>query len=241
VADRRLIATIAAVVIGVLAVAMIAVGYQKYTERYVVKTDDGLAVAQIVQSTLTGASDLRVSTLSGIVQGTATDTRGFGMLKSERVMKAPFSVDYFVDVGTLSPRDFGWDSATKTLVVDAPAIRVAAPNIDESRTYVDKTSGMFVTRDAMTALQRQISTRAARVSSDEARKPERIAQAEANARKALTALFRGPLTAAGLDARVVVRFANEAKADGERWDTTRSLQEVLGEEMLGQQVPGNAN
>ena len=235
-ADRRLIATIAAVVVGVLAVAMIVIGYQKYTEHYVVKTDDGVAVAEVVQATLAGASDLRVSTLSGTVQSTATDTRGFGMLKSERVMKAPFSVDYFVDVATLSPRDFGWDAATKTLVVDAPAIRVAAPNIDEARTSVDKTSGMFVTRDAMTALQRQVSTRATRVAADEARKPERMAQAQANARKSLTALFSGPLAAAGLDARVVVRFANEAKNDGERWDTTRSLQEVLR-----QQVPGNAN
>lgn len=227
-ADRRLIAIIATAIVVVLVAVAGVVGYQKYTERYVVKTDDGVAVAQVVQATLSGASDLRVSTLSGTVQSSATDTRGFGMLTSQRVLKAPFSVDYFVDMGALGAGDFGWDAATRTLVVNAPAVRVAAPNIDESRTYVDQTSGMFVTRAAMAALQKQASARATRVAGDEARSPARIAQAQANARRSLAALFRGPLAAAGLEARVVVRFANDPVKDGERWDMTRSLDDVLG-------------
>ena len=227
-ADRRLIATMLGVLAAAILIAAAIVGYRTYTERYVVETDDGVAVAQVVQATLAGASDLKVSTLSGTVQSTATDTRGLGMLTSQRVMKAPFSVEYFVDVSSLDAGDFRWDAARRTLVVDAPAVRVGSINVDEAHTYLDRTTGMFVTRAAMAALQRQASGRATRVAADEARTPARLAQAQANARRSLSALFRGPLAAAGLDASVVVRFASDPSRDDERWDTSRSLGEVLG-------------
>ncbi|MDQ2892065.1 MAG: DUF4230 domain-containing protein [Pseudomonadota bacterium] len=225
--NRRLIAIVVGALAAVLVVTAAVIGYRTYTERYVVKADDGLAVAQVVEATITGASDLKVSTLSGTVQSTASDTRGLGLLTSSRVIKAPFAVEYFVDVSGLDARDFDWDAATRTLIVNAPAVRVGAANIDEARTYLDKTTGVFVTRGAMTALQRQASARADRVAAAEARKPERIAQAEANARRSLAALFRGPLAAAGLNAKVVVRFANDPRRDGERWDASRSLEQVL--------------
>ena len=227
-ADRRLIATVMTILVGVVALMALVVGYRKYNERYVVKTDDGVAVAQVVQATLSGASDLKVSTLTGTVQSTATDTRGMGMLTSQRVMKAPFAVDYFVDVSGLDAGDFRWDAGTRTLVVDAPGVRVGAVNVDEAHTYVDRTTGVFVTRGAMTELQHQASARADRVATAEAREPERLAQAQANARRALGKLFAGPLAAAGLDARVVVRFASDPVRGGERWDTSRSLEEVMG-------------
>ena len=227
-ADRRLIATLATLLVAALVVVAGVVAYRQYTERYVVKTDDGVAVAQIVAATLSGASDLKVSTLSGTVQSTATDTRGMGMFTSERVMKAPFEVEYFVDVSGLDAGDFAWEAASRTLLLNAPAVRVGAVNVDEAHTYVDKTTGLFVTRAAMTALQRQASARADRVAAAEARKPERLAQAQANARRALTRLFAGPLGAAGLDAKVVVRFADDPVRGGERWDTSRSLTQVLG-------------
>ena len=232
-ADRRLIAVVAgAVVAGAVVAALVVtaavVGYRAYTERYVVRTDDGVAVARVVSATLSGASDLKVSTLTGTVQSTATDTRGMGMFTSSRVMKAPFEVAYFVDVSGLDARDFRWDAATRTLVVDAPAVRVGTVNVDESRTYLDRTTGLFVTRGAMAALQHQASARATRVAGEEARKPDRIAQAQVNARRSLAALFGGPLAAAGLDADVVVRFADDPRSGGERWDTSRSLREVIG-------------
>jgi len=40
--------------------------------------------------------------------------------------------------------------------------------------------------------------------------------------------FAMPLRAAGIDAQVKVRFADDPTPSGERWDTSRSLQEVLG-------------
>jgi len=38
----------------------------------------------------------------------------------------------------------------------------------------------------------------------------------------------GMLRAAGVDATVTVRFADEPVANSERWDASRSLQDVLG-------------
>ena len=225
---RRLIATLLGVLIAAILIGAAFVGYRSYTTRYTVKTDDGVAVAQVVQATLSGASDLKVSTLRGTVQSTATDTRGLGMLTSNRLMKAPFEVEYFVDVSALGPADFGWDAARRTLIVRAPPVRVGSVNIDEAHTYIDKTTGMFVTRAAMATLRQQASARADRVATAAALEPRNLARAQENARRSLAALFRGPLGAAGLDATVLVRFDNDPNRDKARWDMSRSLSEVLG-------------
>lgn len=221
---------VAGLVLLAIVVTAGVVGFRTWNERYEVTAPEqrsGVAVAQVVAATLSKAGDLRVSRLSGTVQGVGSDTRGFGMLTSQRVMKAPFEVDYFVDVGRLAPRDFRYDEARKVLLVDAPDVRVARANIDEAKTYIDQTSGVFVTRSAMAAMQRQASAGATRVAAEEARKPENIAAAKNNARAAIAALFAAPLAAAGLDATVEVRFADDPVRGGERWDVSRSLDEVL--------------
>ena len=46
-------------------------------------------------------------------------------------------------------------------------------------------------------------------------------------RRAVERSFAMPLRAAGIDATVAVRFADEPTANTERWDTSRSLQDVL--------------
>ena len=217
------------VILGVIA-AGLAVAYRSYTERYTVETEgrDGLAVARVVRATLTDASELKVSTLRGTVQSVASDSRGFGMINSNRVMKAPFEVDYFVDLSGLGPADFRWDEASRTLLVRAPDVRIGKVNVDESRTYLDRTTGIFVTRAAMAEMQRRASAGAERVANTEAAKPERIVAAKRNARAALSALFRMPLSVAGLgDVSVEVEFVGDARRTGERWDVSRSLQEVL--------------
>lgn len=221
---------VAVVLICGAVLAALLIGYRTYTERYTVQTEgrDGLAVARVVRATLTKGSDLKVSTLHGTVQSVASDSRGFGLVNSNRVMKAPFEVDYFVDVSGLAPGDFIWNEQLKTLTVNAPGVRLGKVNVDESRTYLDRTTGLFVTRDAMAKMQRQASAGAERVAAQEARKPERIAAARRNARSALTALFAGPLTAAGLgEVTVKVVFPGENRVRDQQWDMSRSLEEVL--------------
>ena len=144
-----------------LAVAIVVVsvaGYRRYTDSYTVATDEnGLAVARVVTGKLYGSSDLRVSRLSGIVQATAATSRLWGWLKSTRVVKAPYEVDYYVQLRSLSPRDFRYDEANHRLLVEVPDVVVGRPNVDEANVTIDQTSGAFVSRDAMAELQRRVS------------------------------------------------------------------------------------
>jgi hypothetical protein len=232
-ADRELtrgirIGVLLLVIVGAL--TAIYAGYRTYTDRYTVTTEgrDGPAVARIVETTFAGASDLKVSTLKGTVQSVGTNKGMFAWLDSSYVMKAPFSAGYYVDLSAMRPSDFRWDETTKRLTVRAPDVRVDDINVDESRIYIEDTKGVFVTRTMMGTMRRQASAGADHVAAVEARKPERIAAARRNARAALSTLLAAPLRAGGLgDVTVEVTFAGETRST-ERWDTSRSLQDVLG-------------
>ena len=205
-------------------------GYEKVTDSYVVERgDDGRAVTQVVRATFSKAATLKVGSLSGSVQATASDARLGGMLKTDRVVKAPFSVDYFLDVSKLSGGDYRFDPATQTLVVDAPDVTVGTANVDEAARTLSETRGIFVTRDAMDTLSQRASAAATRSAQAEARKPERIAQARDNARRALRDLLAAPLAAAGVsDPRILVTFPYE-RTDRSRqeWDRSRTPEQVL--------------
>lgn len=205
--------------------------YERYARDYTVtRQDDGRAVARVVGARLDRMGDLRVSRLSGTVQGVSADQRVGGLLRSTRVMKAPFEVSYYVDLSGLDPADFLWDEQGHTLIVEVPDVRPGPVNIDEARATLDRTSGLFVTRAAMVNLQRAASASAEQVAADEAASPVRMETARRNARTAVENLFAQPLRAAGLRAKVRVRFAGEAVRNGEQFDRSRSLAEIFADD-----------
>jgi hypothetical protein len=55
-----------------------------------------------------------------------------------------------------------------------------------------------------------------------------ITLARGATRRAIERSFAMPLAAAGIDAKVAVRFADEARTDDRPWDMSRPLNEVLG-------------
>lgn len=193
--------------------------------------EGGAPVTQIVTAKLTGSGTLKVAELSGIVQATASDIRGLGWLRSDQVVKMPYSVGYFVDLSKLGSDDLQWDAQSRTLIVDAPDVTAAAPNTDEGRRTLVETSGLFVTRSAAEALSQRTSIRAAAVAQKEAASPERMAQAREMGRQAVARLLAQPLAAAGLgDVRVVVTFPPERAAQNrERWDVSKSVDQVMRE------------
>lgn len=218
------------VVIGVGLLAFLA--YDRYRERYVASVDDsGDAVTQLVSARLSGASSLKVASLTGIVQSRATDVRGFGLLRSDQVIKMPYSVDYFVDVSSIGPDQVEWNAKTGTLIVNAPDVTVAAPNIDEAHRTMVQTTGVIVTRAASEALSQRASQNATSKARREAATPARIAQAREQARTALSNLLAAPLASLGhANARVIITFPPERRrANGERWDVSRSVEEVVGQ------------
>lgn len=214
--------------------ATMLVGWQRYNRDYVVTVeDDGSAVTKIVAETIAGASDLRVSRLNGTIQSTAQDVRGFGWLKSDQVVKMPYSVDYFVDLSGLSSGDLEWNPQTRTLIVNAPDVAPGTPNVDESRRTLVRTSGIFVTRAAGEELSRKVSAHAQARAAASARSPERMAQAREYGRAALVRLMAAPLAAAGQgDARVIVTFPTERRSK-EQWDVTTPINEVLANQRHG--------
>jgi hypothetical protein len=222
--------------VGAIAVALLILlglfAYQRYQERYAVTEEEhGPAVTQLITARLSGMSQLKVAELSGTVQSTATDVRGFGWLRSDQVVKMPYSVDYFVDVSRIGPGDVEWIEGSRTLIVNAPDVVVATPNTEEGRRTLVRTSGVFVTRQAGEELSRRTSLAAQRKARSEAHSPQRMAQAREHARRAVSNLMSAPLEALGYgDARVIVTFPPERSLrDGERWDMSRPAAEVLND------------
>ncbi len=206
------------------------VGWQRYNRDYVVTTqEDGSAVTRIIAERFAGTSSLKVSELSGTIQSSAQDVRGFGWLKSDQVVKMPFSVDYFVDASKIGPDDLQWVEASRTLIVNAPEVTAARPNVDESRRTLVRTNGLYVTRKAGEELNRRTSIHAQAKAEAEARSPERMAQARENARASLAKLLGAPLATLGYgDAQVVVTFpAERPLRDSEQWDVTTPINQVL--------------
>lgn len=193
--------------------------------------EGGAPVTQIVTARLTGTGTLKVAELSGIVQATASDIRGLGWLRSDQLVKMPYSVGYFVDLSKLGSDDLQWDAQSKTLIVDAPDVTAAPPNTDEGRRTLVETSGIFVTRSAAEALSQRTSMRATAVAKKEATSPERMAQAREMGRQAVARLLAQPLAAAGFgDVRVVVTFPPERSAQNrERWDVSKPIDQVMRE------------
>ena len=227
---RRLAALLVVTVAGLIAVAIVGkVAWDRYHADYVIeRSDDGAAIAKVVAARFAGASALKVGGLTGTVQATASDVRGFGMLHSDKVVKAPFSVDYFLDLSKLGASDVRFDAASRTLVVDVPDVTVGQANVDEAARTVSETRGLVVTRDAADRLAQIVSQRAQATAAAEARKPAQLALARDNARKALGRLLAAPLAAAGQDdVRVVLAFPFERNAQAEEWDRSRRVDEVL--------------
>lgn len=205
-------------------------GWQRYDRDYVVAVEeDGSAVTKVIAAKLSGVSSLKVSELNGTIKSSAQDVRGFGLLKSDQVVKMPFSVDYFVDVSKLDAGDLEWNGQTRTLIVNAPDVTPGKPNVDESRRTLVQTNGLFVTRQASEALSRRVSAHAQSRALATAHSPERMAQARDYGRAAIGKLMTAPLTAAGYgDARVIVTFPPERKGrKDEQWDVTTPINQVL--------------
>jgi hypothetical protein len=219
----RLLAAI--VIVGALVLVGIRLTAYFRTEPPVNAEDDGRIISKIVDAKLVDTVDLRVKVIRGRVQAVATDRRG--VLYSSLAMKAPFEADYFIDLSKLERRDFLWDARTRTLIVIVPKVRIGAINVDETRAAFT-TSGLFVTRAAMTALRQRASDTAQRLAAAEAVKPAYLATVERDGRAAIANLFARPLRIAGVKATVRVRYEGEPERDPEQMDRSRSLAEIYG-------------
>jgi len=148
---------------------------------------------------------------------------------TEKTLIMPGMVRYEVDMGKLTQADVAWDGTTKTLAVRLPAVQADGPQVDLNAVREYGSGGVLTTfTDAEKRLD-DANRRAGQIELiRQAREPAMIKLARDATRRAVERSFAMPLRAAGIDATVAVRFADEPVANGERWDTSRSLQDVLG-------------
>lgn len=228
-ARQRLISRIAVIVlVGLFAILALREIRDERRRDYVVERENGVALSRIVSTAFANKSDLRVLQISGTVQSVASHDSSIPMLDSNQVLKAPFTADYFVDVGRLGPSNYRYDAGSRTLTVTAPPVRAENINVDEAHRTLVETKGLFVTRSAGEELSQKTSANAEALVTREASRPENIARAREQARREIAALLRTPLAAAGVgNVNIVVRFPDEGGASRERWDVSRSIADVL--------------
>jgi hypothetical protein len=190
----------------------------------------GIEVSRTITASFAGMNALKVGTVSGDVLSSSNTTTFFGTLPVIQRSRAPYSVDYFVDLSKLSVANYRWNATTRTMSIDVPDVTIAAPNIDGAKAAIVQ-QGVYISRGAGLTLQKQGAERATAAATKTAQDPKYIAQARANARVAIAQLATAPLKAAGLGTvRVAVRFPIDPKPDAvaqEDWDRSTPVAEIL--------------
>ena len=228
--DRQL--WIALIVAVVLALAWF--GWQRHKasqDEY----QTNLGLARVLSATFSARDKLEVGRVDGALDVTTVDPGLFRFLRSAQKATLPYSVAYQLDLSQLDTSDYRWDSRRRVLRVTIPDVAATAPNIDETKRKTLATDGMFITREAYDNLNRRAALLATRAASAEAKKPEHLNAARANARKAVAGLLQTPLSVAGLgDVRVEVAFPFDALRSSEHWDVGPSIAEVLARKQAKQ-------
>lgn len=150
-------------------------------------------------------------------------------LSTEKTLIMPGLVRYEVDLGKLNQRDVKWDAGDKTLLVTLPPVEIDGPQVDLNAIREYGSGGIL---SHITNADQQLDAANRRAGQAElirqARDATPMRLARDATRRAVERSFAMPLRAVGLDATVKVRFVDEPVANDEHWDTSRSLQEVLG-------------
>lgn len=184
----------------------------------------------IAAATLTGMQEQnRLSAFVASYVAVVTSQQSRLGLNARKTLIMPGVVRYEVDLGKLQPRDIRWSSADKLLTVTLPPVELVGPTVDVNAIREFDSGGLLMrltnAEDRLDAANRRAAqTELLR----QARGPTPMRIARDATRRAVERNFALPMRAAGLDARVQVRFADERRSD-EQMDRSTPLSEVLGQ------------
>ncbi|MES1973424.1 MAG: DUF4230 domain-containing protein [Pseudomonadota bacterium] len=171
----------------------------------------------------------RLSAFAARFVSVTTSTQSQFGLSARKTLIMPGMVRYEVDLAKLRQKDVTWDPGTKTLGVTLPPVEVSQPQIDLTQMREYGEGGLLSAfTDADAKLQEANRRAGQRELVRQAHEAVPLNLARDATRRAVERSFAMPLKAAGVDVTVKVRFADEARNRDEVWDTTRSLEEVLG-------------
>jgi hypothetical protein len=158
-----------------------------------------------------------------------SEQRRFG-LSARKTLIMPGLVRYEVDLARLQQRDLAWDAATSTLTVTLPPIELAGPEVDLTAIREYDAGGMLMAlTDVETRLDAANRARGQAALVAQAREAVPMRLAQDAARTAIARSFEMPLRAAGIQARVVARFATDGVAAAEQMNRTRRPAAVYNE------------
>ena len=151
-------------------------------------------------------------------------------LKAQKTLIMPGTVPYELDLERIQQRDLRWDEGAKTLSITLPPLEISDPEIklDELREYAEGGVLMALTNaeDTLDAANRE---RAQRELIRQARDALPMRLAREAAVRVVERSFAMPLRAAGIDAKVAVRFADQPDRQPSQLDRSRRPEDVLKE------------
>ncbi|MBB3880089.1 DUF4230 domain-containing protein [Sphingomonas pseudosanguinis] len=208
----------------VLAGLLVAWGVQRYVAERL--TPDPTTIAR---ASLEGLREQnRLSAFAARYVAVVTSRQSQLGFSTERTLIMPGMVRYEVDLAKLRQQDVRWDATSHTLSVTLPPIEIDGPQVDLAAIREYGSGGVLTTfTDAEQRLDAANRSAGQVELLRQARAPAPIRLARDATRRAVERSFAMPLRAVGVEATVRVRFADEA-ANDERWDTTRRVDEVLG-------------
>jgi hypothetical protein len=159
---------------------------------------------------------------------TSTQSR-FG-LSAKKTLIMPGMVRYEIDLAKLQQRDVVWDESAKKLTVTLPPIEISRPEINLNELQEYDSGGVLMalttSEDRLDAANRQRGQQEL-VRQARAGLPMRLAREAA--KRVVERSFTMPLKAAGIDAEVRARFADEPAQDPSYMDRSRRMEDVLKE------------
>ncbi len=208
----------------VLALLLGLWGVQRYVEERLAPDPTTIAA-----SSLQGLREQnRLSAFAARYVAVVTSSQSQLGFSTQKTLIMPGTVRYEVDLGKLTARDVAWNPETRTLSVRLPPVEVDGPQVDLAAVREYGSGGVLATfTDAEKRLD--AANRAAGQAEllRQAREPMALRLARDATRRAVENNFGLPLRAAGVDAHIAVRFADEPVANDEKWDVSRSIEEVL--------------
>ncbi len=200
-------------------------GVQRYVERRL--SPDPTTVASAGLEGLREQN--RLSAFAARFVAVTTSRQSQLGLSTEKTLIMPGMVRYEVDLGKLTQRDVAWNAETRTLSVRLPPIELDGPQVDMTAIREYGTGGIL---SRLTDADSRLDAANRRAGQAElvrqARDATPMKLARDATRRAVESSFAMPLRAAGIDANVKVSFAGDPVSSTERWDTSRSLEEVFG-------------
>jgi hypothetical protein len=159
---------------------------------------------------------------------TSTQSR-FG-LNAQKTLIMPGTVRYELDLSKVRQQDLSWNETARTLSITLPPLEISNPEIklDELREYADGNVLMAIT-NAEEALDAANRARAQAELIRQAREALPMRLAREAAVRVVERSFAMPLRAAGFEAKVAVRFADQPDGEPSYLDRSRRIEDVLKE------------